>query len=69
MIADLEYENNMLSQKVAELTRMLAWFHERTRTVWSDDKFYTNTPNYEEIRRLLSGENQICEEPEAPTVD
>ena len=46
-----------LRERLRKAERIIAWFHDRCRTVWGDHEDYANSPMYDEVLFLLRGVN------------
>lgn len=42
-----------LRERLRKAERVIAWFHDRVRTVWGESSDYVNSPMYEEVIFLL----------------
>lgn len=42
-----------LRERLRKAERVIAWFHDRCRTVWGDHSDYVNSPMYDEVIFLL----------------
>ena len=57
-------ERRALLARVREAERMLAWFHDRCRSIWVEEQQYADTSTYNDVVIFLGTGHETYREPE-----